>query len=216
MTSTAESPASGRAAATRARLLATARAAFAARGYDGTNLVGDVLEPAGVSAGSFYHQFRSKSDLYAAVVADAAAGWEAPLESLPDAHDADDLRQVAQATFQAVFAVVEEHEDLVRMQMRDRDHPDPVVCKPLRALRAGWVATLARLYERLVTDPAAAAEMTVALTTGAIAIYLDTPVAERRATRRRLVRNLTTFTLGGMAALTQSGLDDILRSPDQR
>lgn len=208
MTSTAESRVPGRAAATRARLVATARAAFAARGYDGTNLVGDVLEPAGVSAGSFYHQFRSKSDLYAAVVADAAAGWEAPLESLAEAHDVDDLREAALETFRAIFAVVDAHEDLVRMQMRDRDHPDPMVCKPLRALRAGWVATVARLYERLAADPAAAAEMTVALTTGAIAIYLDTPADERRATGRRLVRNLTTFTLGGMAALNQRADDE--------
>ncbi|HEV7762698.1 MAG TPA: TetR/AcrR family transcriptional regulator [Acidimicrobiales bacterium] len=193
----------GRAAATRERILGTARSAFAAKGYDGTNLVGDVLEPAAVSAGSFYHQFRSKSDLYSAVVQEAAAGWQAPLASLAGPRDAGDLVAVARSSYRAVFDLVDQHEDLVRIQMRDRDHPDPEVCGPLRALRAGWTTTVASAYRGLVADPAAAAELTVALTLGAIALYLDTPRTKRARIRRRLVENLTTFTLGGLFALNE-------------
>jgi AcrR family transcriptional regulator len=207
MGSITEERSQGRAARTRQRIVATARTAFAAKGYDGTNLVGDVLEPAGVSAGSFYHQFRSKSDLYQAVVQEAAVGWQGPLESLARRRDhggpesLDDLRSVALESYSGVFEAVDQNEDLVRIQMRDRDHPDPEVCEPLRALRASWIATVAGAYDGLAADPAAAAEVTVALALGAIALYLDTPRAERDRARRRLTENLTAFTLGGLFSL---------------
>lgn len=209
MGSTTEERSQGRAARTRQRIVATARAAFAAKGYDGTNLVGDVLEPAGVSAGSFYHQFRSKSDLYHAVVQEASVGWQGPLESLAQRRDLesiDDLVDVARSSYSGVFEAVDQNEDLVRIQMRDCDHPDPEVCEPLRAMRAGWIATVAGAYEGLAANPAAAAaaaEVTVALALGAIALYLDTPLADRAEARRRLTENLSTFTLGGLFALDQ-------------
>jgi AcrR family transcriptional regulator len=206
MGSLTEEQGQGRAARTRQRIVATARAAFAAKGYDGTNLVGDVLEPAGVSAGSFYHQFRSKSDLYQAVVQEAAVGWQGPLESLAQRRDLetlDDLVAVARSSYSGVFDAVDQNEDLVRIQMRDRDHPNPEVCEPLRALRASWIATVAGAYEGLAADPAAAAEMTVALALGAIALYLDTPRTDRAEARRRLTGNLASFTLGGLFTLDQ-------------
>jgi AcrR family transcriptional regulator len=196
-------PGRGRAAATRERILDTARSAFAAKGFDGTNLVGDVLEPAAVSAGSFYHQFRSKSDLYTVVVQEAAAGWHAPLASVADAgpRDIGDLAGVARQAYRGVFDVVDQHEDLVRIQMRDRYHPDPEVYAPLRALRAGWITTLTSVYRQVLAEPAAAAELTVSLALGTVAFYLDIPQAERSKVRGRLIDNLTAFTLGGLAAL---------------
>jgi AcrR family transcriptional regulator len=193
----------GRAAVTRERILDTARSAFAAKGYDGTNLVGDVLEPAAVSAGSFYHQFRSKSDLYTTVVEEAAAGWEAPLASMAGAgpRDIGDLAGVARSAYRAVFDAVDRHEDLVRIQMRDRYHPDPAVSLPLQGLRTGWITTLTSVYRQVLADPAAAAELTVALALGAIASYLEVPPGQRAKLRGRLIEDLTTFTLGGLSAL---------------
>lgn len=206
-TSDSTSPRSaGRAAATRERILDMARSAFAAKGFDGTNLVGDVLEPAAVSAGSFYHQFRSKSDLYTTVVEEAAAGWHAPLASVAgagqrDITDIGELAGVARQAYRGVFDVVDQHEDLVRIQMRDRYHPDPAVYAPLRALRAGWITTLTNAYRDVLAEPAAAAELTVSLALGTIAFYLDIPTAERTKVRHRLIDNLTAFTLGGLSAL---------------
>jgi AcrR family transcriptional regulator len=198
-----ESTVQGRAAVTRKRILGTARSAFAAKGFDGTNLVADVLEPAAVSAGSFYHQFRSKSDLYSTVVQEAAAGWRTPLVSVADAgpRDIGDLVGVARSAYRAVFDAVDMHEDLVRIQMRDRYHPDPTVSGPLRGLRAGWITTLTNIYSDVLAEPAAAAELTVALALGVIAYYLDLPKAERGKVRLRLIEDLTDFTLGGLAAL---------------
>jgi AcrR family transcriptional regulator len=193
----------GRAAATRERILDTARSAFAAKGFDGTNLVADVLGPAAVSAGSFYHQFRSKSDLYSTVVQEVAAGWREPLVSVAgdEPREIGDLFGVARSAYRAVFDAVDQHEDLVRIQLRDRYHPDPEVHGPLRALRAGWITTLTNVYREVLAEPAAAAELTVALALGAVAFYLDLPKAARGKARLRLIENLTAFTLGGLAAL---------------
>ena len=57
------SPRQARSAETRRKLLDAGFEAFAAKGHDGVNLVEDVLEPAGISIGSFYHQFADKTEL---------------------------------------------------------------------------------------------------------------------------------------------------------
>jgi len=72
---------------------------------------------------------------------------------------------------------------------------------PLRALRASWITTLTNVYREVLAEPAAAAELTVALAFGTIAFYLDIPKAERGRVRLRLIENLTAFTLGGLSAL---------------
>ncbi|MEL7208592.1 MAG: TetR/AcrR family transcriptional regulator, partial [Actinomycetota bacterium] len=63
--------------ATRQRIFDAAKTAFAAKGFDGTGLVADILEPAGVSSGSFYHQFDDKLDLLVQLLSDAAERAEA-------------------------------------------------------------------------------------------------------------------------------------------
>jgi AcrR family transcriptional regulator len=81
-----------RGAATRERLLATARDLFGERGYEATSIEA-VLEASGVARGALYHHFQSKGELFDAVLsdvlieiaertADAAAGSRDPLEGL--------------------------------------------------------------------------------------------------------------------------------------
>jgi AcrR family transcriptional regulator len=55
--------------ATRSRLLAAARTAFAANGYDATTNR-SIAEAAGITAGAIYHYYPSKTDLYVAVYAE--------------------------------------------------------------------------------------------------------------------------------------------------
>jgi AcrR family transcriptional regulator len=58
-----------RGAATRERVLAAARALFGEEGYEATSIE-SVLEASGVARGALYHHFRSKSELFDAVLAD--------------------------------------------------------------------------------------------------------------------------------------------------
>ncbi|WP_341705058.1 helix-turn-helix domain-containing protein, partial [Ferrovibrio sp.] len=67
-------------AATRAALLATARALFAARGYAGTGTE-DVVAAAGVTRGALYYHFADKRALFEAVVETVAQDVLAAIEA---------------------------------------------------------------------------------------------------------------------------------------
>ncbi len=62
---------------TRAQLIAVATRLFASRGYDGTSIEA-VLAESGVSRGSLYHHFKSKEELFLAVMEDVGARATGP------------------------------------------------------------------------------------------------------------------------------------------
>jgi AcrR family transcriptional regulator len=74
-----------RSEATRERLVAAARKLFAERGYAAVGTE-DIVRAAGVTRGALYHQFRDKSDLFAAVA---------------EAVEADVTRRIAEGALQA-------------------------------------------------------------------------------------------------------------------
>jgi AcrR family transcriptional regulator len=62
---------------TRAQLIAVATRLFATRGYDGTSIEA-VLAESGVSRGSLYHHFKSKEELFLAVMEEVGAQATGP------------------------------------------------------------------------------------------------------------------------------------------
>jgi AcrR family transcriptional regulator len=66
-------------------ILDAAVAAFAADGYEGATIA-DVARRAGVSAGLVVHYYRSKADLFAAVIDDRFVGFVAGEEAMLAAH----------------------------------------------------------------------------------------------------------------------------------
>jgi AcrR family transcriptional regulator len=79
-------PADVDSAETRIRLLAAARAAFAADGFDATTNRA-IAEAAGITAGAIYHYYPSKSDLYVAVYGEVQAQVYAAFEQAIQGHD---------------------------------------------------------------------------------------------------------------------------------
>ncbi len=200
-----------RAAETRRRLIAQARVVFAAKGHDGVSVQRDVLKPSGVSNGSFYHQFSDKTDLLVAVLEDATDGARFVLMETIDATSAADPDQRARRAFEVWFAMIDGAEDLFRIQLRERENPDPRVRTLLQTLRQRWIATIAgSLRERADTggvDTELTARLITALASGVLVDYLDTPIDERADLRATLIDALPRFVARGV-----SGLDAVAPS----
>jgi AcrR family transcriptional regulator len=197
-------------ASTRARLLAVARDAFARKGLAGVSLVEDVLRPAAVSVGSFYHQFRDKTDLFLAVLEEHTTAFRTMIREAHDPRSGRAPLNLARHSYATVFRVAEANPDLFRIFMRERDSRDARVRRYLEDTHRGWIASLAEDYQRIGVvarrDQAElAAELISALTTGTVLRYLELPAAERRRQRERLIEALVQFTVGGAPAVVAAG-----------
>jgi AcrR family transcriptional regulator len=194
---------------TRCRLIAQARLAFAAKGHDGVSVQRDVLQPSGVSNGSFYHQFADKTDLLVAVLDDASEAARFVLNEAITTTPAADPEQRARRAFEVWFAMVDGAEDLFRIQLRERENPDPRVRTLIEGFRQQWIATIARILRDRSgpghIDPDLAARLIRSLTYGILIDYLDTPIDERAVVRATLIDVLPRFVAGGVAALDAPG-----------
>lgn len=191
---------------TRQRLLDAGRQAFARNGLDGTNLVNDILEPSGVSVGSFYHQFRDKTDLFVVLIDEAMLLARTVIDEVQRPGANRSREDVARDSYEGLLDMVDHYEDLTRIQERERNHPDPLVSGPLREIRQLWITTLTANF-RLLMPPGGsfnaelAAELVVALSDGIVLRYLDLKPKQRRAQRSRLIDGLVAFTMEGFGGL---------------
>ena len=193
---------------TRALLLEQGRRAFARRGHQATNLKEDILLPAGVSVGSFYHQFRDKTDLFLAILEEHDQTFRQLIHDANRPRGGIDPEQIARHSFETFFAIAEEHADLFRIMSRERESEDERVRNFLREVRRGWTRGLMADYRsmldgRVVADEdlEMAAELVQSMTFGVIVNFLSLTAGERRQERSRLVDGLVRFSLGGVAAL---------------
>jgi AcrR family transcriptional regulator len=201
-------------ASTDQRLFAAGRAAFARKGLAGTHLKADILEPARVSVGSFYHRFTDKTDLLLAILREHSEALRAALREAHQPAPGRTLVDIVRSSYAMVFQLAEQNEDLLRIQLVERTSADPRVRQYLCEDRTRWLASLAEDYRRLdstrtrpagspprVLDVDLLAELVVGLSLGCVAQLLELPKGERHAARGRLLEGVVRFTLGGAAAL---------------
>lgn len=194
---------------TRARLLAVGRRVFARKGHAGTNLKEDILVPARVSVGSFYHQFRDKTELLLAILEEHSRTFLAMIHEAHRPRDGSEPGEIARHSFETVFRIAEQNDDLFRIMVRERESEDPRVRAYLRDNHRRWIEGLAADYRRAGLAPEGgsevltlAAELISATTLGTVLNYLDRPPREREKERARLIDGLVLFTIGGLVALT--------------
>jgi AcrR family transcriptional regulator len=198
---------------TRKRLMQFGRRAFARKGLAGTNLKADILAPARVSVGSFYHQFADKTELFLEILREHS---ETFLRMIHEAHtpaSLGDPQAIAGHSFATVFRIAEENDDLFRIMVREQTSEDPRVRAYLRENHRRWIESLAEDYRAIGLQsgsPVAefdddglrlAAELISAMTLGTVLDYLDHPPRERPALRANRIAALTHFTLGGVIGL---------------
>ena len=200
------------AAATRRRLMASGRSAFARKGLAGAVLIEDILRPAGVSTGSFYHQFRDKNELLVAILDEHARAFRArllrtlePPGETGQAHFAD----LARACFGLALDMAEDDGDLLRIQRRERDNDDPVVAGYLREHQENWTDRVASYLACGAADDVSevdcrlAAQLVIQLGLAGVALYQDLRDDERAGARDRMLDAMVRFTMGGLPALTR-------------
>lgn len=192
---------------TRRKLLVEGRRAFAEKGLAAVNLTADILAPAGVSVGSFYHQFADKTELFLAILQDHSEALRAVVHAVMTLAPGRTPAELARDSFAAVFSVADREGDVFRMMAREAHSHDPRVRAYLRENRRAWVRALAAdylasgllpLHDRIVAERLA--ELVLTFTIGAVQRYLDWSPAERARRRERWIGELVCFCLGGMSA----------------
>ena len=131
------------------RLLSAAEQLFGEHSYRRTS-VADICAQAGIATGSFYAHFRSKADIFAAVVrrinADLRAGMAAAIQQAPDGQRAQE-----RASFRAFFDMLSERPWIDRI-VRESEFVDP-------GLFREYYERLARGYARGVRRAQLAGEV---------------------------------------------------------
>lgn len=206
---------------TRRLLLDFGRRAFARRGHAATNLKADILVPAGVSVGSFYHQFKDKTELFLAVLLEHGKEFRQMVHDANAPREGVTGEEIARHSFETVFRQAEDNADLFRIMLRERESEDERVRRFLREGRRSWTEGLVADYRTILAgrevaepDLEMAAELVQSMTFGTIVHFLGLAEPERARERSRLIDGLVRFTLGGLAALFDTPAPEARRRKD--
>ncbi len=208
MESTATAALSRRAAETRNRLIAAGRAAFSRKPFAAVKLKKDILEPSGVSVGSFYHQFRDKGDLLITILKQHSSEMREQFSEIHRPGLSRTPERIARDSYALVFDMVDRHTDIIRIQQHATPADDPRLVEFYERDRQHWHDSRCEDYKRIAEvngddlDVDFAAELIGMLADGAIRHYTSIPRAQREAVRERLIDGLVQLTLRGLSGLS--------------
>lgn len=199
-------PRRGSAEETRRRLLAAGRRAFAARGLGGVNLREDILKPARVSAGSFYHQFSDKADLLLEILAVDGAEVREQVESNAARVD-ENARDRVRAAFAVYFDMADTNPSFVKIYIREFYSDDRRIRREIRQHNETTIRNISRMLERMneatgsAIDPELGGILVGTLSIAVINYYLGMTARERRRLREPLIAGIAQLFVGGIGAV---------------
>lgn len=192
---------------TRGRLMAAGRRAFAAKGLGGTNLREDVLKPAKVSAGSFYHQFDDKVELLLEILRVDGARIRDQVERNA-VGGGRGLKDAVRHGFTVYFDMADRNPDFVKIYIREYYSDDRRIRREIRSHNEATIRRVSEILERLNeagglrVDAEMGGILIGNLTISVINYYLGLAARQRKAMRERLISSLVELYLGGIPRLT--------------
>jgi AcrR family transcriptional regulator len=194
---------------TRSKLLEAGRLAFSRKGVVATNLREEILQPAGVAPGSFYHQFEDKTDLLIAILDEHAVSFRERLSQVVAPGPGAGFEEIARRAYEFVFDVADAEGELLRIQHYERRSPDERIAGYLAENQELWIRSLTTACERLGhgqaggIDGRLGAELIVKLGLVVVDDYLDLDDSDRSRARARLIQGLVDFTTAGLPGLVR-------------
>lgn len=194
-----------RALDTRVKIIDAAERAFARHGYDAASLTRDILAPAGVSVGSFYHQFENKAELMQALLHERlTARHERVLAAVPDTRVS--FSSDLQAAVGAMVDSIDDNPLIWEIQFRERQHPDAAIHATLNSRWRLWFGVArdvcSHYFEGDDGSIEHVARSTVQVISGFLLDYLVADPDERTVLRSRLVLTCDFCNAGALAFTT--------------
>lgn len=197
-----------RARRTREKILAQAKRAFAERGFEATNLTEHILTPAGVSVGSFYHQFTNKREVLLEIFASAITVRHDRIREQLRNLQADSFGRAFRHVLGCLVDDAMTDPDIWSIQWREHESPDPEIRARAMVGVSGWRDVVVRMMEPFYPDSPVreqAAEMSVLLGAGMLREFCHLDPADQVDRRDELLDTCSTFAQAGVEALLVRG-----------
>ncbi len=194
-----------RARRTREKILSQAKRAFAERGYEATNLTEHILTPAGVSVGSFYHQFSNKREVLLEIFDQTIEARHMRIKAYVAGQTCDSFADAYRGLLLALFDDVDTNPDVWRIQWREYESPDTEIRDRSLVGVPGWSQISLRVIEPWYPEDHAAksdvARMMVLIGMAVVREYCHLDADRRPEMRDRLLDPAVAFTEAGAQRL---------------
>lgn len=138
-------PKQARAIRTRERILDQAERAFASKGFEAASLTSDILDPAGISVGSFYHQFTDKRAVLHALL-DERRTWRDVVAEVEDAAaEASTRSDAIRAAMVALLDAIDRHPEPWWIHFRELHSADADIRRLIADSWGVWHHAVAQL-----------------------------------------------------------------------
>lgn len=194
-------PKQARAIRTRERILDQAEEAFAAKGFEAATLTSDILEPAGISVGSFYHQFADKRAVLYAILEERSAWREASASVEATAEEGTFAAALRQGML-GLLDDIDRHPAIWWIHFREVESADPDVRGLIEQSWAAWNGSMVAIFERWSHDATRTAGRVAYATSGLAGLlrrYLGADAAGRAEVRSQLLDDVVAACVASFA-----------------
>jgi AcrR family transcriptional regulator len=194
-----------RARRTREKILAQAKRAFSERGFEATNLTEHILTPAGVSVGSFYHQFTNKREVLLEIFDHAISARHERIRDHIRHMQTDTFGDAVRVVIDLLLDDVETDPDIWHVQWREHESPDPEIRQRALVGVGGWTDVVLRMMEPFypgdLPNKTLVAETSVVLASGLVREFSHLTPDDQHRRRHELVDTFVAYIQAATDAL---------------